>query len=277
MTPGLSLRARAPGRSSEPLVRLRMWLWSRSCERPSRVAWAPAVWAGVAAPSCRIVPMCSAGRSRCCSRQEKRKHSKASQFSPFLSWPQRKRDTPCSPHACHGCDSFCPVACPRGGWRCAAVLRSLSVSVRVFPCNQPGDHCTELNYFLMTLVSGCLSTSRPVCCRPWRCSTGTLPRSTRLLVCAEPGPHGPWAGWSVAAGRPGSVGLGPADEDGQQRLRALWFWSEVTVQPPVSVRTPGHDHPLLAARTRGPALLELPPGGLRAGSAGTVPTCESLR
>ena len=69
--------------------------------------------------------------------------------SLLFSWPQRKCDTLCSPHTCHGCDSFCPVACPLGGWRCTAVLWSLSVSIRVFPCNQPGDHCTELNYFLI--------------------------------------------------------------------------------------------------------------------------------
>lgn len=97
---GLSLRARAPGHSSDLQARLRVWLWSRCCERPSRVARAPAAWAGVAAPGRRVVPMCSAGRSRWRSRQEKRKHSKASQVSPFLSWPQRKRGTPCS-HACH--------------------------------------------------------------------------------------------------------------------------------------------------------------------------------
>lgn len=256
MTPGLSLRARAPGRSSE--LRLRMWLWSRSCERPSSVAGAPAVWAGVAAPSPRIVPMYSAGRSRCRSRREKRKHSKASQSSNFLSWPQRKRDTPCSPQACHGCDLFCPVACPRGGWRCAAVLRSLSVSVCVFPCNQPGDHCTELNYFLMALVSGCLSASQPVCCRPWRCSVGTLPRSTRLLAHTEPGPHGPWAGRSVAAGRLGSVGLGPA--------AAACLVVLVRGDGPASCESapqgsspPGRPHPW-------PAVLELQPA-----------TCESLR
>ena len=73
----------------------------------------------------------------------------------------------------------------------------------------------------MILVSGCPSTSPPVCRCPQRCSAGTLPHGTRLLVHAEPDPLRAPGWWSVAAGRPGGVGLAPPAEPRGARPRSL--------------------------------------------------------